>query len=87
MAMHIASYLSTYHVSLLIYSYNVAFISCVLIKALSPICMKYTAQGESQVANVAWAEWYICHETATNSCILSYKRSGSAIKMISNDYS
>ena len=25
----------------------------VLLKALPPVCMKYTAQGESQVANVA----------------------------------
>ena len=33
--------------------------------------MKYTAQGESQVANIAQdkAECYICHETFTKSYI------------------
>ena len=41
--------------------------------------MKYTAQGESQVAE---AECYICHETLTKSCILSYKRSGSALSVL-----
>jgi len=25
----------------------------VLLKALSPVCMKYTAQGENQVGNIA----------------------------------
>ena len=28
----------------------------VLLKALPPVCMKYTALGESQVANTAWRE-------------------------------
>ena len=44
----------------------------VLLKALPPVCMKYTAQGESQVANIARGEakCYICHETLTMSCIL-----------------
>ena len=33
--------------------------------------MKYTARGESQVANIVQgeAECYICNETLTNSCI------------------
>jgi len=33
--------------------------------------MKYTAQGESQVVNMAQgeAECYICHETLNDSCI------------------
>ena len=47
--------------------------------------MKYTAQGESRVANIAGdkaAKCYICHETLTNSCILSYKRSGSALNVL-----
>ena len=46
--------------------------------------MKYTAQGESRVANIALgkAECYICHETLTKSCILSYKRSGSALSVL-----
>ena len=43
----------------------------VLLKALPPVCMKYTARGESRVANIALgeAECYICHETLTKSCI------------------
>ena len=43
----------------------------VLLKALLPVCMVYTARGESQVANIARgeAECYICHETLTKSCI------------------
>ena len=46
--------------------------------------MKYTAQGESQVANIAQgkAESYICHETLTKSCILSYKLSGSVLSVL-----
>ena len=33
--------------------------------------MKYTARGESRVANIAQgkAECYTCHETLTKSCI------------------
>ena len=56
----------------------------VLLKALPPVCMKYTARGESWVANIARgeAECYICHETLTKSCILSYKRSGSALSVL-----
>ena len=38
--------------------------------------MKYTAQGESR------AKCYICHETLTKSCILSYKRSGSTLSVL-----
>ena len=46
--------------------------------------MKYTAQDKSQVANTAQgeAEYYICCETLTKSCILSYKRSGSALSVL-----
>ena len=51
--------------------------------------MKYTAQGESRVANIACgkysrgeAECYICHETLTKSCILSYKQSSSALSVL-----
>ena len=56
----------------------------VLLKALPPVCMKYTVRGESRVANIARgeAECYICHETLTKSCILSYKRSGSALSVL-----
>ena len=43
----------------------------ILLKALPPVCMKYTARGESRVANIVRgnAESYICHETLTKSCI------------------
>ena len=44
--------------------------------------MKYTVQGESRMANIAQAECFICHETLTKSCILSYKRSGSALSVL-----
>ena len=46
--------------------------------------MKYTARGESRVAKIARgeAECYICHETLTKSCILSYKRSGGALSVL-----
>ena len=46
--------------------------------------MKYTARGESRVANIARgeAECYICHETLIKSSILSYKRSGNALSVL-----
>ena len=46
--------------------------------------MKYTAQDESRVANIAQgeAECYICHKTLIKSCILSYKRSGSTLSVL-----
>ena len=50
----------------------------VLLKALPPVCMKYTVRDESRVGNIARgeAECYICHKTLIKSCILSYKQSG-----------
>ena len=56
----------------------------VLIKALPPVCMKYTARDESRVANIARGEakCYICHKTLIKSCILSYKRSGSVLSVL-----
>ena len=46
--------------------------------------LKYIAQGESQVTNIAQskAECYICHASLTKSCILSYKRSCSALSVL-----
>ena len=46
--------------------------------------MKYTAPGESQVANIARgkAKSYICHKTLTKGYILSYKWSGSALSIL-----
>ena len=59
-------------------------ISHVLLKALPPVCMKYTARDESRVANIARgeAECYICHKTLIKSCILSYKQSGSVLSVL-----
>ena len=56
----------------------------VLLKALPPVFMEYTARGESRVANIARGEakCYICHGTLTKSCILSYKRSGSVLSVL-----
>ena len=56
----------------------------VLLKALPPVCMKYTAQDESRVANIAQskAECYICHKILVKSCILLYKRSGSVLSVL-----
>ena len=56
----------------------------VLLKALPPVCMKYTARDESRVANIAQgeAECYICHKTLIKSCILSYKQSGSVLSVL-----
>ena len=53
-------------------------------KALLPVCMKYTAQDGSRVANVAQdkAKSYICHEILIKSCILSYKQSGNVLMFI-----
>ena len=55
----------------------------VLLKALPPVCMKYTARDESRVANIARgeAECYICYITLIKSCILSYKQSGSVLSV------
>ena len=38
---------------------------------MPPVYMKYTARGESRVANIVRgeAECYICHKTLTKSCI------------------
>ena len=52
----------------------------VLFKTLPPVCMKYTAQDESRVANIALvfgvaniargeAECYICHKTLSSRAV------------------
>ena len=48
------------------------------------VLLKYTAQDESRVANIAQgeAECYICHKTLIKSCILSYKQSGSVLSVL-----
>ena len=55
-----------------------------LLKALPPVCMKYTAQGESRVASIAQGEakCYIFHATLTKTRILSYNQSGSALSVL-----
>ena len=69
-----------------VYSLNMILseVLYVLLKALPPVCMNYTARDESQVANIAQgkAECYICHKTLIKSCILSYKRSGSGLNVL-----
>ena len=52
----------------------------VLLKALPPVCMKYTARGESRVANIVRgeAECYICHQEL----YISYKQSSSALSVL-----
>ena len=47
--------------------------------------MKYTAGDESRVANVARgeAEFHICLKTLIKSCILSYKRNGNVLSVLS----
>ena len=56
----------------------------VLLKALPPVCMKYTARGESRVANIARseAECYICHETLIKSCIFHTNKVSSALSVL-----
>ena len=48
--------------------------------------MKYTAPGESREASAIFVtrftECYICSETLTKSCILSYKQSDSALSVL-----
>ena len=48
----------------------------VLLKALEPVCMKCTAQGESWVVNKAGVT------RLTKSYILSYKQSSSALSIL-----
>jgi len=45
----------------------------VLLKALLPVCMKYTAQGESGVANIAQgeAECHICHKACDTTQVVT----------------
>ena len=57
----------------------------VLLKALLPVCTKYTALGENRGGSIAQgkeAKCYICHKTLTKSCILSYKPSGSVLSVL-----
>ena len=63
---------------------HVTTIQYVLLKALPPVCMKYTARDESRVASIARgeAECYICHKTLIKSCMLSYKQKGSVLSVL-----
>jgi len=56
-------------------------ISIPVVKVLLPVCMKYTARDESQVANIAQGkvECYISH--VIKSCIFSYNQSGSVLSV------
>ena len=55
-----------------------------LLKALAPFFMQHRAPGESRVTNIARgeAECYICPKTLIKSCILSYKQSGGALRLL-----
>ena len=59
------------HIRIWIYPYVSMHIH-VLFKALPPVCMKYTAQGQSGVAKIARGKvkCYICHKTLTKSRML-----------------
>ena len=59
------------------------YIFLVLLESTAPVCMKYIAQDESQVANILWLEvklsgicTYLLENSLIKSCILSYKYSG-----------
>ena len=58
----------------------------VLLKALPPVCMKYTVievRVEWQIyLSQGEAKCYICYKTLIKSCILSYKRIGSALSVL-----
>ena len=58
--------------------------TCVLLKALPPVCMKYTAQGESRVANRAWGKpkCYIYLSWGSPRTYLSYKWSISVLSVL-----
>ena len=49
-----------------------------------PVCIKYAAQDESRVENIAQgeAECYICPKTLIKSCMVSYKRNGSVLVLL-----
>ena len=66
------------------YIYTHTYIQYVLLKALPPVCMKYTARDESRVANIARGEpeYYISHNILIKSFILSYKRRGSVSSVL-----
>ena len=50
----------------------------VLLEALLPVCMKYTAPDESRVANIARV-LYLLQDSSRAVRILSYKQSGSVL--------
>ena len=61
----------------------------VLLKALLPVCMKYTAQGESRVANIVEAKLSAILSPRTifardphQELYISYKRSSSALSVL-----
>ena len=55
----------------------------VLLKALLLVCMKYTAQGESQVANVAQARvLYLSQDSHQELYMCTFIKSGSALSVL-----
>ena len=63
------------------YMYIYIYVLYVLLKALLPVCMVYTTQGESQVANLARgkAKCYICHKTLIKNCIYHTNEAEAAV--------
>ena len=51
--MHMDKKPNKIHENLILTKINNRIVQYVLLKALPPVCMKYTAQGESQMANIA----------------------------------
>ena len=51
--MHMDKKPNKIHENLILAKINNLTVQYVLLKALPPVCMKYTARGESRVANIA----------------------------------
>ena len=71
----ISKLLITYHLLQCSFIYTYIY---VLLKALPPVCMKYTAQGESRVANIAL---YLSRDPHQE-LYLSYKQSVNALSVL-----
>ena len=59
-------------------------IQYVLLKALPPVCMVYTARGESQVANIAPGKARVLYlsRDSHQELYIPYKPSGSALSVL-----
>ena len=64
-------------VNIIMHMYNY-----VLLKALPPVCMVYTARGESQVANIARGRVLYLSRDSHQELYIPYKQSGSALSVL-----